>query len=99
MKSLSGHAAKQGAVLLLVDSGRLSCYFLGMAKLLIGTGVLLIGLGFLWQMGLFKIVPLGRLPGDIRIEGKNSTFYFPITTCLVLSLIGSGIFQILKRLF
>ena len=54
-----------------------------MGKLLILAGLLLVGVGVIVQMG----VPLGRLPGDIIIRRGNSTFYFPIVTCLLLSLL------------
>jgi hypothetical protein len=40
---------------------------------------------------------LGRLPGDIVFRGKNTTFYFPIVTCLVLSVILSLILWLLNR--
>ncbi len=42
---------------------------------------------------------LGRLPGDIRIEGEHTRFYFPVTTCLVLSLALSAAIWFVKRLF
>jgi len=42
-------------------------------------------------------IPLGRLPGDIRIQGKNSSFYFPLTTCLLLSAVFSLVMWLLKR--
>lgn len=57
-----------------------------MAKILIGIGVVFIILGVLWQVG-GKFLPLGRLPGDIVIEKENVRFYFPIVTCLVISLL------------
>jgi hypothetical protein len=53
-----------------------------MGRFLIGAGVLLVLAGILVQWG----VPLGRLPGDIRIQRGNSTFYFPIVTCIVVSI-------------
>jgi hypothetical protein len=56
------------------------------AKVLIGLGAVLIVLGVLWQIG-GKFFPLGRLPGDIVIEKENVRFYFPIVTCLVISLL------------
>jgi len=56
------------------------------AKILIGIGILLIILGLLWQVG-GKFLPLGRLPGDIVVEKENFRFYFPIVTCLVISLL------------
>jgi hypothetical protein len=54
-----------------------------MGRFLIGAGVVLVLVGLLVQMGL----PLGRLPGDIRIQRGNSTFYFPIVTCIVVSVV------------
>jgi Protein of unknown function (DUF2905) len=36
-------------------------------------------------------IRLGRLPGDIRIEGKNGSFYFPVVTCLLLSAVLSAL--------
>ncbi|MFH0826428.1 MAG: DUF2905 domain-containing protein [Candidatus Omnitrophota bacterium] len=60
-------------------------------KTLIVFGIILIGLGFL--LTFFNKVPfLGTLPGDIYVEKKNFTFYFPIMTSIVLSLILSLIF-------
>ena len=44
-------------------------------------------------------IPLGRLPGDIHIEGKNGSFYFPIVTSIVLSLILTILLNIIIRLF
>jgi hypothetical protein len=40
---------------------------------------------------------LGRLPGDIVIRGANSTFYFPIVTCLILSIAASLLFWLFRR--
>ena len=40
---------------------------------------------------------LGRLPGDIRIERGNSAFYFPIVTCLIISIVLSLIFSLFRR--
>jgi hypothetical protein len=58
-----------------------------MGKLLIGIGLLLTLLGSLLYASSRLPFRLGRLPGDIMIQGKSSTFYFPIVTCLVLSLL------------
>jgi hypothetical protein len=41
---------------------------------------------------------LGRLPGDIRIEGEHTRFYFPITTCVVLSLVLSAVAWLVRNL-
>jgi hypothetical protein len=40
---------------------------------------------------------LGKFPGDIRIERGNSTFYFPIVTCIVISIVLSLIFSLFRR--
>ena len=44
-----------------------------------------------------KIPFLGRLPGDIRIHGKSFSFYFPLATCLVLSVVLSLVLAFMKR--
>ncbi len=56
-----------------------------MGRTLIGLGVLLIVAGLLVMLGERLPVRLGRLPGDIVIRGKNSAFYFPVVTCLIVS--------------
>jgi len=64
-----------------------------MARVLIVLGVLLIAAGLAVKAGL----PLGRLPGDIVIHRGNSTFYFPIVTCLVVSVVLSLLAALLRR--
>jgi len=64
-----------------------------MGRLLITVGVVLVLVGVLVQMGL----PLGRLPGDIRIQRGNSSFYFPIVTCIVVSVVLSLLMAVLRR--
>ena len=54
-----------------------------MGKLLILVGLVIAGVGVLIQLG----VPLGRLPGDIVIRREHSTFYFPIVTSIVVSVL------------
>jgi hypothetical protein len=68
----------------------------GLAKSLILMGLALAALGaMLW---LFSGVPfLGRLPGDIYLRRGNFTFYFPLVTCIVLSILGSLIVALLRR--
>jgi hypothetical protein len=70
---------------------------LGVARLLIVAGVLLVGLGLLALLAERLHVPLGRLPGDIVWRGKNTTFYFPWVTCLLLSLLGTLLLWIFRR--
>jgi len=56
-----------------------------MQKLLINLGILLLIIGIAWP--LISQLPFGRLPGDIYIERENFTFYFPLTTGLLISII------------
>lgn len=68
------------------------------AKLLIGLGVVLIVIGLIWQFG-GRFLPLGRLPGDIVVEKENVRFYFPIVTCILISILltlGSYLFRLFK---
>jgi len=67
-----------------------------LAKILIISGVLLFTLGI--YLLLFGRIPgLGRLPGDIFIKKNNFTFYFPITTCLLISALITGVFILWNR--
>jgi hypothetical protein len=66
------------------------------AKTLIFFGVVLIGLGIL--AALFGKMPgIGKFPGDIYIRRGNFTFYFPLTTSLILSLILTLVFTLFGR--
>ncbi len=55
------------------------------AKMMIIAGCLLVIAGLLWQVG-GRFLNLGRLPGDIVVEKENFRFYFPIVTCIVISI-------------
>jgi hypothetical protein len=48
-------------------------------------------------LALFSQVGLGRLPGDIVIERENMTFYFPLMTCLLVSVLFSLVFWVVNR--
>ena len=63
---------------------------LGLGSVLVVAGLLLILLG---KMN----VPLGRLPGDFLIRGKNTTFYFPLATSILLSVILSAILYLIRK--
>lgn len=63
--------------------------------LLLGMLFLLVA-GLLFLLGRFNI-PLGHLPGDIRIESKNGIFYFPLTTCIMISLLLSGLLALVSH--
>ncbi|MFH1184442.1 MAG: DUF2905 family protein [Chloroflexota bacterium] len=62
----------------------------GIVLVLVGAGLLLAA-----KFGL----PLGRLPGDIRIEGEGGGFYFPIATSILLSLILTLVLNVILRIF
>ena len=68
-----------------------------MARILIYSGLILIIAGVLVSVLSKTSLPLGRLPGDIEWRGKNTTFYFPLMTCIVISLVGSLILWLLNR--
>jgi len=58
-----------------------------LGKILIGVGGLLVVLGVLLLAAGKLNLPLGRLPGDISYRGKNTVVYFPIVTCIVVSVL------------
>jgi hypothetical protein len=60
-------------------------------------GLLLAAAGVLVTFSERLPIKLGRLPGDIRIEGKNGSFYFPIVTCIVLSAVLSLVMWFFNR--
>jgi hypothetical protein len=66
----------------------------------IGRIVLLIGVVLVVVGGLSVLgvrLPIGRLPGDIAIEGKNGAFYFPLTTMILASVILTVLWNLLSR--
>jgi hypothetical protein len=69
---------------------------LGRLLLLVGGGIALMGL-FLWLGGHF-LPWLGHLPGDVRIQGRNVSCFFPIATSILLSIILTVLLNIIIRL-
>ena len=67
---------------------------LGKFAVVIGIVITLVGL-VMWSG--FAPRWLGRLPGDIRIERGNSAFYFPIVTCIIVSIVQSLLLSIFRR--
>lgn len=67
-----------------------------LGKALIISGLLLAGIGLFLSFG-GKLNLLGRLPGDIRIERENFTFFFPLGTCLLISLLLSLVLWLFKK--
>jgi len=70
---------------------------MGLGRLLIFAGLALVAVGALVTLAGRLPFKLGRLPGDIYIHGRNSTFVFPLATCILLSLILSFIMWLLRR--
>jgi hypothetical protein len=68
-----------------------------LGKFLIAAGGLLILIGAIVLLAGRANIPLGRLPGDINYRGKNTAFFFPITTCIVLSVLLSFILWLVNR--
>jgi Protein of unknown function (DUF2905) len=57
-------------------------------KLLVILGIVIVAVGILLMAGSrFPSLGVGKLPGDIAIKGKNWSFYFPIVTCFIISLV------------
>ena len=67
---------------------------INMQKILIIIGIILLILGLLYPY--IKKIGLGQLPGDILFKTGNSTFFFPVMTCLIISIILTIIFNLFK---
>ena len=65
-----------------------------MQKILIIIGIILLTIGVLYPH--IKKLGLGQLPGDIIFKSGNSTFFFPIVTCIIISIVLSVIFNLFK---
>jgi hypothetical protein len=68
-----------------------------LGKLLIGFGLALVMVGVVVMLLGRANLPLGRLPGDIVYRGKNTTFYFPLATSVVVSVVLSIILYVVGR--
>ena len=67
-----------------------------MGRLLINAGILLVIVGLVVVLGERLGIRVGRLPGDIHIKGRQGDFYFPIVTCIVVSLVLTLIIWVLN---
>ena len=67
-------------------------------RLLMIGGVILFVLGGLVFLAAKFGIPFGRLPGDIRIEGKNTTFYFPLASSILISIVLTILVNVIIRL-
>lgn len=68
---------------------------LGRLLLFLGGAIVLVGLGLIF-LGRTNL-PIGRLPGDIVYRGKNTTFYFPLATSIVLSVVLSVVLYLIGK--
>jgi len=78
------------------NSRNLLCIVRELGKFVVVIGVIITLVGLLVWSG-FAPKWLGRLPGDIRIERAHSAFYFPIVTCIILSIVLSLLLSIFRR--
>jgi hypothetical protein len=68
-----------------------------LGRMLITFGVILVAAGLLVTFADRLPIKLGRLPGDIYIQGKSGTFYFPVVTCLLVSVAISVLMWLLRK--
>jgi uncharacterized membrane protein len=69
-----------------------------LGRVLVFVGGLLVGLGLLLIFAGKVNLPIGRLPGDIVVRVKNTTFYFPLMTSIVLSVILTLVLYVVNRM-
>jgi hypothetical protein len=70
---------------------------MNLGRMLIALGVFLVVAGVFLTIGEKLPLHLGRLPGDIYMRGKHTTFYFPVVTCLLLSVLLSLAIWLFRR--
>jgi hypothetical protein len=66
-----------------------------MQRVLVALGIIILIIGLAWPW--LSRLPFGRLPGDIHIVRENFSFYFPITTSIVISIVISVLFWLFRR--
>jgi len=66
-----------------------------MQRMLIFAGFILLAAGLLWPW--LSRLGLGQLPGDIRIQTEHGGFYFPVVTCMIVSIVLSLVLWLLRR--
>ena len=67
-------------------------------KMLLFFGLVLAVIGLVFILFGRTSLPIGRLPGDIVYRGKHTTFYFPLATCILLSVVLSLIFYVIGKI-
>ena len=68
-----------------------------LGKLLVFLGGILLLIGLVFVLLGKTNLPIGRLPGDIVYRGKNTTFYFPLATCILLSVVLTVVMYVVGR--
>ena len=68
-----------------------------LGKLLMLVGAVIVGIGVVLALAGRSHLPLGRLPGDIVYRGKNTTFYFPLATSILISVVLSVLLYLISR--
>lgn len=68
-----------------------------LGKLILGLGLALVVIGGVLMLAGRMGLPLGRLPGDFVYRGKHTTVYFPLVTCIVISVVLTLIFYVISR--
>jgi len=70
--------------------------FDSLGKMLVLLGIFMVGIGLFLRLG-DKVPWLGKLPGDILIRKEKFTFYFPLVTCILISLLLTLLFSIFRK--
>jgi len=79
--------------------GMSGAFHLQLGRFLVLSGIALVVLGLMVMAGAkFSFLGLGRLPGDITLRGKHFQFYFPIVTCVVLSVVATLVLWVISLL-
>lgn len=68
-----------------------------LGKAILALGLLIVFIGALIMLATRFGLPLGRLPGDIAYRGKHVSFYFPIGTCILISIVLSAILYLISH--
>jgi len=66
--------------------------------MLLGLGLVIVGVGLVLVLLGRTNLPIGRLPGDILYRGKHTTFYFPLATSIVVSVVLSQVLYLVGRI-
>jgi hypothetical protein len=73
--------------------------FTGLGRLFLIVGLIFVAFGLVIMLfERFPQIPLGRLPGDIRIERENVRFYFPLATSVIVSLVVTLLWSLISSL-